>query len=118
MLYLVLKRLSALFKHVFMFVFSAAARYLRLYIALSLHVASAVSALATFTRLSFGYDVPPALVAFIFLSSTVAYNLAKYGESGLRYFGVLRQRWHDPHFRFVLFISGLSAGACCGPCIC
>lgn len=94
-----------------MSVFPAAARYVRLYIALSLHVASAVAALAIFTRLSFGYDIAPAPAAFIFLSSIVAYNLAKYGEAGAGYVSTLRQRWHDQYFRLMFFISALSAGA-------
>lgn len=46
----------------------------------SLHVAAAIAALAVLSRLFFGYEIEAASTGFIFLSSMVAYNLAKYSE--------------------------------------
>jgi hypothetical protein len=53
---------------------------LRFYVDASLHVAAAIAALAILSRLFFGFQIETAVTAFIFLSSIVAYNLAKYSE--------------------------------------
>lgn len=53
---------------------------LRFYVDSSLHVAAAIAALALLSRFFFGYEADVTSTAFIFLSSIVAYNLAKYSE--------------------------------------
>src|SRR6056297_1000397 len=59
---------------------TAPERVMRFYVNASLHVSASIAALAVLTRFIFRYEADPAATGFIFLSSIVAYNLAKYSE--------------------------------------